>query len=110
MARLQLAAGGNSVVDLGSGPVMQFMGFPVVFAQTLPNAVSTSTKFGYFGDLMMAATKGNRRGVTIAADGSRYFEYDQTAIRSTLRYDINIHEIGTASVAGPIVQLASPGS
>jgi len=107
MARLQLAAGGNNVVDIGNGPVMQFMGYPVTFAQCLPSTVGASTKFAYFGDLSMAATKGNRRGVTIAADSSRYFEFDQTAIRSTLRYDINVHERGTASVAGPMVSLVS---
>jgi hypothetical protein len=45
--------------------------------------------------------------VTIAADSSRYFEFDQTAIRSTLRYDIAVHERGTASVAGPMVSLVS---
>jgi HK97 family phage major capsid protein len=110
MARLQLAAGGNNVTDLGNGPVMQFMGYPVTFAQCLPSTIAASTKFAYFGDLSMAATKGNRRGVTIAADTSRYFEFDQTAIRSTLRYDISIHERGTASVAGPVVQLATPAS
>lgn len=110
MARLQLAAGGNNVTDLGNGPVMQFMGYPVTFTQALPGSIAASTKFAYFGDLSMAATKGNRRGVTIAADSSRYFEFDQTAIRSTLRYDINVHERGTASAAGPIVQLATPAS
>lgn len=110
MSRLQLAAGGNSVADLGSGPVMQFMGYPVVFAQTLPSLIEASTKFAYFGDLSMAATKGTRRGITIAADNSRYFEFDQLAIRSTLRYDVAIHERGTATVAGPIVQLATPAS
>ncbi len=110
MARLQLAAGGNTVENIGGGPVLQFMGYPVTFAQTLPKTIAASTKFAYFGDLSMAATKGNRRGVSIAADASRYFEFDQTAIRSTLRYDINIHERGTASEAGPIVQLAAPGA
>jgi HK97 family phage major capsid protein len=107
LARLQLAAGGNNVTDLGNGPVMQFMGYPVVFSQALPSTIGSSTKFAYFGDLSLAATKGNRRGVTIAADASRYFEFDQTAIRSTLRYDINIHELGTATVAGPMVSLVS---
>ena len=110
MARLQLAAGGNTVENIGGGPVLQFMGYPVTFAQTLPKTIAASTKFAYFGDLSMAATKGNRRGVSIAADASRYFEFDQTAIRSTLRYDIDIHERGTASEAGPIVQLAAPGA
>jgi HK97 family phage major capsid protein len=107
MARLQLAAGGNNVSDLGNGPVMQFMGYPVVFSQALPSTVGASTKFAYFGDLSLAATRGVRRGISIAADASRYFEFDQTAIRSTLRYDINIHERGTASVAGPMVSLVS---
>lgn len=110
MARLQLAAGGNTVENIGGGPVLQFMGYPVTFAQTLPKTIAASTKFAYFGDLSMAATKGNRRGVSIAADASRYFEFDQTAIRSTLRYDIDIHERGTDSEAGPIVQLAAPGA
>jgi HK97 family phage major capsid protein len=103
-ARLQLAAGGVTTQMVAGGPVQTLLGYPVVYAQTLSGAPTTGTVYGYFGDLMMAATKGNRRGVTIAADSSRYFEYDQTAIRSTLRYDINIHEIGTASVAGPIIQ------
>lgn len=107
LARLQLASGGNNVADLGNGPVMQFMGYPVVFSQALPSTVGASTKFAYFGDLSMAATKGTRRGVTIAADNSRYFEFDQTAIRSTLRYDINVHERGDASNAGPMVSLVS---
>jgi len=107
MARLQLAAGGNNAVDLGNGPVMQFMGYPVVFAQTLPATIAASTKFAYFGDLSMTATKGNRRGVTIAADSSRFFEFDQIAIKSTMRYDIAVHEVGTGSVAGPMVELAA---
>ncbi len=37
MARLQIAAGGNNKVDLGDGPVLQFMGYPVVFSQVLPS-------------------------------------------------------------------------
>ncbi len=103
-ARLQLAAGGVTTQMVASGPELQLLGYPVVFTQTLSGAPTTGLVYAYFGDLAMASTKGNRRGVTIAADSSRYFEYDQTAIRSTLRYDINIHEIGTASVAGPIIQ------
>lgn len=110
MARLQLAAGGNTVENIGAGPVLQFMGYPVTFAQCLPSTIAASTRFAYFGDLSMTATKGNRRGVTIAADSSRYFEFDQTAIRSTLRYDISVHERGTASVSGPMVSLRCPAS
>jgi HK97 family phage major capsid protein len=105
MARLQLAAGGNTVENFGRGPVQSFMGFPVVFAQTLPSSISGSTKFAYFGDLSQACTMGTRRSLQIKSDASRFVELDQVGVFSTMRYDINIHEIGDASNAGPIVQL-----
>ena len=105
MGRLQMAAGGNTVSDLGSGPVMQFMGYPVRFIQTLPSAAATNVKIAYFGDLAMAATMGTRRGVTLRADESIYFAQDALALRVTERFDINVHERGTASVAGPIICL-----
>lgn len=107
LARLQLAAGGNNYVDLGNGPVLQFMGYPVAFSQVLPKTIGASTKFAYFGDLGMASTLGLRRGLSIAVDGSRYFELDQIAHRSTMRWDFNCHERGDASNAGPIVSLVS---
>jgi HK97 family phage major capsid protein len=105
MGRLQVAAGGNTVSDLGNGPVMQFLGYPVRFIQTLPSAAATNVKIAYFGDLAMAATMGTRRGVTLRADESVYFAQDALALRVTERFDINVHERGTASVAGPIIAL-----
>lgn len=107
MARLQLAAGGNNYVDLGAGPVLQFLGYPVVFAQVLPKTIGSSTKFAYFGDLSMASTLGMRRSLTLASDPSRYFERDEIAFRSTMRWDYVVHERGSASEAGPIVSLVS---
>ena len=107
MARLQLAAGGNNYVDLGAGPVLQFLGYPVVFSQVLPKTIGGSTKFCYFGDLAMASTLGMRRSLTLASDPSRYFERDEIAFRSTMRWDYVVHERGSASEAGPIVSLVS---
>ena len=107
MARLQLAAGGNNYVDLGAGPVLQFLGYPVVFSQVLPKSIGSSTKFAYFGDLAMASTLGMRRSLTLASDPSRYFERDEIAFRSTMRWDYVVHERGSASEAGPIVSLVS---
>jgi len=105
MARLQIAAGGNAVSDLGSGPVMQFLGYPVRFINTLPSTASSGTKIAYFGDLAMAATMGTRRGVTLRADESIYFAQDALALRVTERFDINVHERGTASEAGPLLMI-----
>jgi len=107
MARLMDAAGGNNVADLGSGPQLQFLGFPVRFTQVLPSTTGTlaSTIVAYFGDLRMAATLGTRRGVTVLTDESVLFASDQIAIRATQRLDINVHERGTATAAGPLVAL-----
>jgi len=103
--RLQFAAGGNAVSDLAGMSQLQFMGYPVRLINAMPSAAATTVKVAYFGDLAMAATMGTRRGVTLRADESIYFAQDALALRVTERFDINIHERGTASAAGPIVAL-----
>jgi hypothetical protein len=40
----------------------------------------------------------------------RYFEFDQTGIRGTQRYDIVVHDLGDGTNAGPIVALKTPAS
>jgi HK97 family phage major capsid protein len=105
MGRLQMAAGGNTVSDLGNGPETQFLGYPVRWINTLPSTAATTTKIAYFGDLGMAATMGTRRGVTLRADESIYFAQDALALRVTERFDINVHERGTASAAGPLLMI-----
>ena len=59
----------------------------------------------FFGDLSMAATFGDRRGMTIAVSTERYFELDQLAIKGTERFDIVAHGLGDNTNAGPIVAL-----
>ena len=107
MARLLDAAGGNTVQTLAGGPSLQFLGYPVELVNVMPSTTGTlaSTIVAYFGDLPMACTMGNRRGVTVRTDESKYFAEDAIAIRATERFDINIHERGDASNAGPIVAL-----
>jgi hypothetical protein len=46
--------------------------------------------------------------VRVSAD--RYFEYDQFGIIGTERFDIVVHEVGTASVPGAMLQMLTPGS
>jgi HK97 family phage major capsid protein len=101
--RLQNAAGGNNTADLGSGPVLQFLGYPVRFIQTLPKAAASAEYIAYFGDLAMTATMGSRRGVTIRSDED--ILTDSIRIRCTERFDILVHETGDATNAGPMVAL-----
>jgi HK97 family phage major capsid protein len=89
-----------------------FMGYPVVFTQKLNSTLTaqTSTKILAFGDLRAAATLGNRRGLGVKISDHRYLEYDQIGILGTERFDIAVHEQGTASVAGAILVMATPGA
>jgi HK97 family phage major capsid protein len=75
--------------------------------QTWPTAttdISDTAMIG-FGDLGMAVTMGERRGISIQTSNERYFEYDQVAIKATERFDINVHDIGDSTTAGPFVAL-----
>lgn len=108
MVRLANAAGGNNIASVQAGPTgLSFMGYPVVLVNALPSALTdlASTVVGFFGDLAMTATLGSKAGISIVTDSSRYFEYDQIAVRCTQRYDIVVHEVGTASAAGPMIAL-----
>ena len=58
----------------------------------------------------MAATFGNRQDVQTTSDASRYFEYDQIGVKAVQRFDINVHDVGDTSNAGPVIMLATPGS
>jgi HK97 family phage major capsid protein len=112
MQRLLDAVGGNNGTDVANGMPMRFLGYPVVISQVLPTALTstTSTILAYFGDLRMGAIFGRRRGLSIQADSSFYFNQDAIAIRATQRFDINVHERGTASEAGAIVALKTAAS
>lgn len=113
IARLQNAAGGNTVADLGRGPILQYQGYPVVKVQTMNSTLTAQTSTDglvYFGDLSLGATVGLKRGIRVAVLRELYAATRQTGLIIDQRLDINVHERGTASVAGPIVMLSTPGS
>lgn len=111
MSRLANAAGGNTnETYAGGASETMFLGYPVRFAQILPSTDAVSTIQCYFGDLGLSSTLGVRRGVTISADSSRYFEEDNIAIKGTQRVAINNHERGDATNAGPMIGLKTAAS
>jgi HK97 family phage major capsid protein len=101
--RLASTAGGIIMQD----GLPTFMGFPVRVTQVLPQVTTdlSGSVMLLFGDLSLAATLGERRGVTIARSEGRHLELDQIAWRGTERVDIVVHDVGDASTAGPIVAL-----
>ena len=105
--RLALTAGGNTIQSVSGAFQPSFMGYPIVVSQVLPATASTinATTMLLFGDLSMAATMGDRREFTFAQSSDYKFAEDQIAVKATERIDINVHDYGDTSVAGPIVAL-----
>jgi HK97 family phage major capsid protein len=110
--RLIAAAGGNTWNILAAGgPRRECLGYEVVLCPSLPKTVANSQISCLFGDLAQAADFGDRKQLSIAMSdsasvgGESVFERNQIAIRATSRFDINVHDVGTASAAGPIVGL-----
>jgi HK97 family phage major capsid protein len=109
---LLLDAGGSSGREIMDGYRGQpsFLGYPVVFTQAMANCANTQSAdvIGVvFGDLTQAASFGDRRSTTIQISDSALnaFEQDELAIRGTERFDINVHDTGDSSNAGPVVGL-----
>lgn len=113
MERLMYAAGGNTVQTIGGGTGPSFLGYPVVIAQVMNSTLTAQTStFGlcYFGDLALATSMGSRRGISVQQSEHLYFASDQLAIRCTERIDINPHDLGDGSTAGPLIGLKTPAS
>lgn len=108
-AKVFAEAGGNRTDTLSEDVKHRILGFPVVFSQKLPVVTPGSGKpMFFFGDLSRAAMMGERRGVTIKRSDHRYFENDQIGLLGTERFDINSHDLGDTSAAGPLVAAKSP--
>lgn len=106
--RLIAAAGGVTMTELTAGkPQRSYLGYPVEIDQSLPTVLTDLSDVAmlFFGDLSRAATMGERRGITVKTSNDRYFEFDQIGVQATERVDINVHDLGTTAVAGPIVAL-----
>lgn len=109
VANITAGAGGNRLDILAQGLERRLLGFPVVIAQKLPISTPGSGKVMFhFGDLAKASMLGERRGVTIKRSDQRYFENDQIGLLGTERFDVNNHDLGDNTNAGPLVSAVSP--
>jgi HK97 family phage major capsid protein len=108
--RIIATAGGNTIATLDGEIVYRYLGFPIVVSQKLPLIATTLTgkMMMAFGDLRLAAALGERRQVTVRRSDERYFDQDQIGLLGTERVDVNVHDCGTTTAAGPIVFLVAP--
>lgn len=112
MDRLMAAGGGNTISTIGGSIGGSFLGYPVETSQVL-NSTQTSqnsTVVCYFGVLPLAAKMGSRKEISIATSDQVAFTSDQMAIRGIERFDINFHDVGSSSAAGPMVAFKTSAS
>ena len=117
MERLLTALGGITLPSVeAGGSQRQFLGYPLVFSEVFPKSDTNSQVLALLGDLDLSSDIGDRQATTIAQStsasvgGQSVFERDQLAIRWTERWDISNHDLGTATVAGPVVALIAKAS
>ena len=120
MVRLERAAGGNTVFEISSvKPRPIYAGYPVNWTSgvtAMPVAEANSQICALFADMRMSAMFGDRKGMTIATStdavvgDTSMFDTDSFAVRGIERFDINVHDVGTASAAGPSVGLITQSS
>ena len=108
--KLQTAAGGNTVIDIANGGVARFLGYPVVLSQVMPTTEANSQICALLGNFRLGSTFGDRRLLSLALSSEYKFAEDQLAIRGTERFDINVHDVGNTTAAGPIVGLITAAS
>ena len=107
-ARLQATAGGNTVQTLSDGRIRRsYLGYEIVTSEAMTSVTTSldNTTMALFGDLALASTMGERRGITMSVTDQRYWDADQIGLKATERIDINVHDVGDATTAGPIVAL-----
>lgn len=103
---LLLTLGGTDMRQGEAGPEMYLLGYPVTFTQVLPGeAAATGNMLAVFGDLDLGAYLGTRRNVSIRTLTETFAVNDQLGVISTMRHDVNIHSVGTATEAGCITAL-----
>jgi len=109
VATITAGAAGNRLDVLTNAIDRRLLGFPVSIAQKLPITTPGSGKaMFFFGDLSKSSVMGDRRTVTIKRSDHRYFENDQIGLLGTERFDINTHDMGDNTTAGPLVASISP--
>lgn len=107
MDKIARAAGGVTAAEVRGPGNETFMGYPVEISQVFPTTDANSQILALFGDMRLAASFGDRRQSSVRVLPERFADADQIGIMGTQRFDINCHDVGDGTTAGPIVALQS---
>lgn len=110
LVKLIMAKGGVTAMEFEGKRMLAYQGDPVVITQKMPRVEANSQICHLYGDLASAGTLGLRRAFTVEQSREYKFAERQLAILGTRRVAINIHDVGTATEAGPVVGLITAAS
>jgi HK97 family phage major capsid protein len=107
---MKMAAGGSTFENLANQPEPRFLGYPIELLEggILPDdpaADLSGLPMLAFGNLSLAATMGDRRGMRLRVSEDVHFTEDQIALKATERFDINVHDLGSTTVKSPVCVL-----
>jgi HK97 family phage major capsid protein len=103
--RLAASVGGIQPMEIqGLGTVMRFLGKPIIVNNVMTTSLDTGSnkQLVVYGDLSLAADFGDRLGLQTEISDQRYWDEDNFGLKGTVRHDINVHELGSTSSAGPV--------
>lgn len=106
--RLAASVGGIQPVQIqGLGLVPSFLGVPILVNNVMSTSLATGAnrQLVVYGDLSLAADFGDRMGLTTEISEQRYWDESNVGVKGTARHDINVHALGSTSVAGPLAVL-----
>jgi len=104
MQALDLNQGGS--VGLSQGMGLTFLGSPVVLTDRLPSGTdSTGVVMALYGNMANSSYYGVRKSIEIASSDQVNFLSDQTVIRAVARVAISHPNLGSSTVAGPMIGL-----
>ena len=104
MQGLELNLGGAVSMQPGMG--LTFLGKPVVLTDRLPSSGDhTGVIMCLYGDMANSSYYGVRQSIEIASSDQVNFLSDQTVIRAVARVAISHANLGSSTVAGPMIAL-----
>jgi HK97 family phage major capsid protein len=105
MVGLLLAGGGVTAAEIEAARNKNFLGYGVETTPVMPKVEANSQVCAILGDLSLGARFGSRRGETVSSSEHSRFAYDEIEVKATERFDINVHDVGDTTDAGPVVGL-----
>lgn len=109
MARLKFAGGGNTESNLANGSVDKFLGYPVYLVESMDSTLGADVgKIKcVFGNMKQAAILARRSEFSARLFSELYATTDELLLQGKTRFDIKVHDAGTASASGAVVALAT---